>query len=114
MVIPANDHRIVVRLFLTLIAVGIKSFTIISGIPLGFCHIGVQRTLDSSCQINRPFDGLIVLPGQNLDFLHMFAGRKTIGRNAVSIRILFFQHRSLPCQQIGHGHTIFSSRILRK
>ena len=73
-VIPSNNHGIMVRLFAAHITVGIGFPVIVHGLALVIPHGGIQRTLHPSFQVYGPFNGIIILGLQDLDLLHMLPG----------------------------------------
>ena len=111
-IIPSNDNRIMIRLFVSDVTIGVGLPVIVNGLAPIIPHGCIQGALYSPPQVHSPFNGLVILGGKNLNLLYMHAGRKAVRRNSVSVWVLGFRHRSLPGQQIGHGHGIFSALVL--
>ena len=70
-VIPADDHNVMIGLLIAIIPVRPCLFPVIMRIVAVTDHRRIQGALNASVQINRPFNRLIILLRQHLYLLHM-------------------------------------------
>ena len=70
-VIPADDHNVMIWLLIAIIPVRPCLFPVIMRVVAVTDHRRIQGALNASVQINRPFNRLIILLRQHLYLLHM-------------------------------------------
>ena len=112
MIIPADDHHIVIGLLRAII---IECTGFLPIIPLSLRsgrlrHIA--RALHASVFINRLLDRFRIFRPEDLKFLHMIHRLCALRRISVSVWIICFRHGPLPGQQIRRGHRIIAACVL--